>query len=294
MYDDIPRTRVPADIGTPDRIAFGLTFRQLAIVGSVAVPCWLIYRSLSRLLPPLVWLILAVAVAGLTMTIALGRRDGRPLDAWLLDAITFAASPKIQTPGRPQLPLTASTANPVMPELLQPVITGITAAGTFVSDNLDRRMIACGTTNLHLRTGEEQEALLEAHGQFLNSLSAPAQIVISTQRDDLTPIAEMVVELSTSLPDHALRNAAADYASFLLDLNEQREPLRRQIITVVSGTRGGDNAARSLARTGVSADVLDGSQVMSVLTASADQFRSPTATGARALPGEPVTLRSSQ
>ena len=35
--DTTPRAVVPANVNEPDRIAFGLTFRQLAIVGGVGL-----------------------------------------------------------------------------------------------------------------------------------------------------------------------------------------------------------------------------------------------------------------
>jgi hypothetical protein len=99
-------------------------------------------------------------------------------------------------------------------------------------------VIACGTTNVGLRTGQEQAALLAGFGTWLNALNGPAQIVISAQRHDLTPYAEAVLDATARLPNEALRAAADDYAAFLLDLDATRDPLRRQVLTVTAALAG--------------------------------------------------------
>src|SRR4051812_16854816 len=100
MEDDMPRAAMPADIDAPDTIAWGLSFRQLAIIGVVAGAGWLLYATIGPLLPPMVWLIAAIPAAGATIVIALGRRDGLTLDVWLRHGLALRRVPKVQTPGR--------------------------------------------------------------------------------------------------------------------------------------------------------------------------------------------------
>ena len=100
MEYDIPRAGVPADIGTPDTIAWGLTFRQLAIIGSVAGAGWMLYSNFRSLLPPVAWVIVVIPVAGLTVVVALGKRDGLPLDVWLRHGFALRRVPKLQAPGQ--------------------------------------------------------------------------------------------------------------------------------------------------------------------------------------------------
>jgi hypothetical protein len=89
----------------------------------------------------------------------------------------------------------------------------------------------------------------------------------------------------------ALRAAADDYATFLLELDATREPLRRQVLVVVTGEHAARNAARTLSGLGTEATVLDGPAVTAALAAAVDPY-SPPVPGPRAVPGTPITARS--
>lgn len=295
MSDDQPRASMPADIGAPDKIAWGLSFRQLAIIGSVSFAGWLLYRGFGPMLPPLVWLIAGIPVAGITVVVALGRRDGLPLDVWLRHGLAMHRAPGVQSPGRPNPggALLHTTQKPVVPAPLRAPATSIAADGTITVDGTARTLIACGTTNIALRTGEEQEALLAGFGQWLNALSGPAQIVVSAQRHDLTPYATAVLDASTTLAHPALRDAAADYADFLLELDTDRDPLRRQVIAVVNAGADRDATVRALGALGVSTHPLDGPAVVAALAAAADPY-DPPVPGPRAVPDIPITARRTQ
>lgn len=65
-----PRARIPADVDAPDRVLFGLTARQVAVVAAVVAPVYLGWRLLQGRLPDLVLLTAAAPVA------ALARRAG--------------------------------------------------------------------------------------------------------------------------------------------------------------------------------------------------------------------------
>jgi hypothetical protein len=289
MDDDLPRASVPADIGTPDKIAWGLSFRQLAIIGAVAVAGWLLYSSFGPLLPPMAWVIAAIPVAGVTVFVALGKRDGLPLDVWLRHGLALRRVPKLQTPGRISAgqALVEMTAPPRVPAPLRTAATTIAADGTLTVDGTARCVIACGTTNVALRTGQEQAALLSGFGQWLNALTGPAQIVVAAQRHDLTPYAQAVLDNTARLPHDALRRAADDYAAFLLDLDHTRDPLRRQVLAVVpAGMR--EVTVRAFGALGVSAEPLDGRAVVAALASAVDPYLPPVP-GPRAVPGIPIT-----
>ncbi|GAA1370308.1 PrgI family protein [Catellatospora chokoriensis] len=291
--DDIPRARVSADVDQPDRIAFGLTFRQLAIIGSVGFTGWAVYRSAEYLLPLPVWLCAALLVGAVTIVVALGRRDGLPLDVWLRNAITLSRSPRTLAPGQPSSATSTTTTKPVVPAPLRPALTSLTASGVLTTSGSARLMLACGTANIHLRTSAEQAALLEGFGRMLNALTGPAQIVVAAHRHDLTPYAQAVVDAAPRLPHPALQAAADDYAAYLLELDDTRDPLRRQVLTVVTGEHSGEATSRALGGIGLAATVLDGPAVAAALAAAVDPFEPPVP-GPRAVPGIPVTLRSNR
>ncbi|HEY2673713.1 MAG TPA: PrgI family protein [Rugosimonospora sp.] len=291
-HDITPRATVPANVNEPDRIAFGLTFRQLALIGGVGLGGFGIYRTFGHLLPPVVWLVAGIIVGAITVVVALGRRDGLPLDAWLRHGFMLSHAPRTLAPGQPRASTVAVVAGaPVLPAPLRSPVTAVSAAGVVTSDGTDKVLIACGTTNIHLRTGDEQGALLDGFGRFLNSLTGPAQIVVAAQRHDLTPYAQAIIDNAPRLPHPALQAAADDHAKFLLDLDATRDPLRRQVLAVLTGEHAADTAVRSLSGLGVEASALDGPAVAAALAAAVDPF-SPPAPGPRAVPGAPITLRS--
>lgn len=294
-YDetDGPYTaRIPANVNEPDRIAFGLTFRQLGIIGGVGLAGFGLYRTFGPLLPPVVWIVAGVIVMAIAIVVALGRRDGLPLDVWLRHGFTLSRSPRTLAPGTARASAVAVVAaRPSVPAPLRSPVTAVSPAGVLTSESSDKVLIACGTTNIHLRTGSEQAALLDGFGRFLNSLTGPAQIVVAAQRHDLTAYAQATVDHAPRLPHPALRAAADDYAEFLLDLDNERDPLRRQVLAVVTGEHAADTAVRALSGLGVEAAALDGPAVASALAAAVDPF-SPPPPGPRAVPGAPITLRS--
>jgi hypothetical protein len=297
------RTGVPADVDAPDRIAWGLTARQLAILAVAGTTGYGLHQMLAPLVPQLLLAAAALPVAGLVVAVVLGRRDGLGLDAWLLAAAGFRRTPRHQTSapatgaaagGLVQL---AGTPPPVPAPLRLPSDT-ITPEGTLVLPGRGQAaLVAAGTVNLGLRTSGEQAALIAGFGRWLNSLSAPAQIVISTQPVDLHAHATAVAQQAQLLPNPALAAAAADHARYLTSLGESRDPLRRQVLVVVhtepgqpaaaAARRGGDTA-RALAGLGVRARQLDGPAVVAALTAAIDPY-TPPAPGRRATPEAVVT-----
>jgi hypothetical protein len=291
--DDIPpRAVVPADVGEPDRIAFGLTFRQLAILGGTGLAAFAVYRTYGRLLPSLAWAVAGVVLFAVAVVVALGRRDGQPLDVWLRHGVMLARSPRTLAPGQPRASTVAAVVGkPRVPAPLRSPVTAISPAGVLTSEGRDRVLISCCTTNIHLRTGGEQGGLLDGFGRFLNSLTGPAQIVAATRRHDLTAYAHAVTDHAARLPHPALQTAAEDYARFLLDLDTRRDPVRRQVLAVLAGTHAADPAVRALSGLGVEAAALDGPAVAAALAAAVDPFCPPPA-GPRAVPGVPITSRS--
>lgn len=79
--------QAPLDVDLEDRLIYGLTptrFGYLAAGGMAALATWS-----SHWLPLLLRMPLAVLLAGAGVAFAWGRYRGRPLDAWLGDALRF-------------------------------------------------------------------------------------------------------------------------------------------------------------------------------------------------------------
>jgi len=92
--EEIVRARMPADVDAPDKVLYGLTFRQLAILAVAAVIFYGAWQALHSLLPVPVLLGAAVVLGGLVFGLAVGRRDGLSMDVWLLSAVRHSRAPR--------------------------------------------------------------------------------------------------------------------------------------------------------------------------------------------------------
>ncbi|MEH0985887.1 PrgI family protein [Micromonospora sp. CPCC 205556] len=280
---------MPADVDAPDKVAYGLTFRQLAILAVAALAVYGAWRGLHTVVPVPVLLGAAVVVAGLVFGVAVGRRDGLSLDVWLLAAVGHWRAPRAlsttdptsMTPDWVQAPKTPV----VLPAPLKLPAAAIDDGGEIRLGGSRAAMVAATNVNLALRTADEQSALVDTFGRWLNSLSTPTQIVVSAQPVDLRSHARTLATAADALAHPALAGAAAEHARFLDDLATRRDPLRRQVLIVTrtgAGERGAHTArrraedtVRALSGLGVSTRALDGAAVTAAIAAAADPYRPP-------------------
>jgi hypothetical protein len=351
------RVRIPADLDTPDRVAFGLTIRQLVVVAAFATPACLAWETLAGQVPLAALAAGTAPLAALALALAVGRRDGLPLDAWLLAAITHHRRPRRLSPsgvddarpsrrnraGQPgQLPSWAPDQDPPAGRrwrrkraatmgrvgVLRLPASSIGRDGVIVpspvgtgSGNGRARgqaaakagsavvLVAARTLTSGLHTPAEQAALLGGYARWLNQLSGPAQVIISSRPVDLPSRALRIARDAAGLPHPALAQAAVDHAEHLLDLCEDGNPRARTVIIActatstggpasTSGRASGGAAAEALRRaertaaalSGIGAEcrILDGGQVAGVLTAALDPF-GPAGIWPRAIRTEPIT-----
>jgi hypothetical protein len=289
------RARVPADVERRDAVLFGFTFRQLVILAIGGLLIYTAWTALATVVPLLGLLVGAIPVAGAAFVLAVGRRDGIPLDAWLWHAIRYRRAPHRLAPidgpataapawvqtssGRgDQLPLPAPLRLPAK---------GITADGLVdLGPDGTTALVAASTVNFGLRSPGEQNGLVAGFGRWLNSLDAPVQIMVRAQRVDLTTVADRIHELAPSLPHSALEQAALSHVAFLDDLAAQRELLHRQVTLAVRHERGAGHtlhraseAVRALGACEVSAIVLDSASAAATLAGCLDPTGPPPPVG---------------
>src|SRR3954470_17834417 len=87
------RARVPANVERKDSILFGFTFRQVVILTIAGLIIYAAWTALARVVHPLAFLIGAMPLAAFALLLAVARRDGIPLDAWLAHAIRHRRAP---------------------------------------------------------------------------------------------------------------------------------------------------------------------------------------------------------
>ncbi|MFF0371224.1 PrgI family protein [Micromonospora sp. NPDC005087] len=300
-HTDTGRARMPADVDAPDKVAYGLTFRQLAILAVAALAFYGAWQGLHTLVPVPVLVGAAVVVGGLVFGVAVGRRDGLSLDVWLLAAVRHWRAPRAlsttdttsKTPDWVQAPKTTV----MLPAPLKLPADAIDDGGEIRLGGVRAAMVAATNVNLALRTPDEQAALVDTFGRWLNSLSTATQIVVSAQPVDLRSAARTLATAADTLAHPALADAATDHARFLDDLATRRDPLRRQVLIVTrsAGERGehaarrrADDTVRALSGLGVSTRALDGAAVTAAIAAAADPYRPPRP-GGLAAPDSVIT-----
>src|ERR671930_55579 len=90
----VERVRLPADVELEDRLAFGLTPRQLLLLGAAALAAYGLYSVAAAPvpLPAAVAAAAPVAVAGALL--AIGRLEGLPAARFALAALAHLRAPR--------------------------------------------------------------------------------------------------------------------------------------------------------------------------------------------------------
>jgi hypothetical protein len=309
------RVRIPADVERPDKLLAGLTARQLAILAVTAVVLWAGYAATRRLVPPVVFGVVAVPVGAVAAMLALGRFEGIAADRWIVSAWRHHRSPRRLVPAPDGITPTPAFLNQAAPGGTAPVpaplrlpVTGVRADG-IVDLGADGLAVICraSAVTFSLRTPAEQEALVAGFARFLNSLSEPVEIVVRAEPVDLTAAIDALLDAAPGLPHPALEAAARRHARFLADLADRRDLLRREVLVVLrqalQSNRAGDDpagrlhrraseAATALAAAGVTLTVSDGAVAAACLARALDPGGTTRIAGldGRAATDEPVTL----
>jgi hypothetical protein len=195
------RARVAADVERKDTILFGFTFRQVVILTVAALLIYAAWTTLAPVVSPPQFLIGALPVAGFAFVLAVGRRDGIDLDAWLLHAIRHRRAPHrlvptdaAITPAPAWVQTTTGRGDTLpLPAPLRLPAKGITADGLIdLGPDGTTALVSACTVAFGLRTPGEQNGLVAGYGRWLNSLDAPVQILVRAQRVDLTTLADRI------------------------------------------------------------------------------------------------------
>ena len=285
-----PRVRLPADIEMEDRLAFGLTARQLVILGLAALVSYGVYAAAGSVLPLPVAAALAMPTALAGVALALGRLAGLSGDRIALAAARHLTQSRRRVAGE-TLPgrLVNAPEQPGVSLLRVPVRAVLASGVVELVDGTSALLLTAAGTNWALRSEEEQAALADAYAKWLNSLIEPTTITVRSEPVDLTGHASAIEDASRALPHPALRRCAHTYAQFLAELAREGDGLRRRQIVVVLSTRNRKReTAKSelerragettglLAAAGVELEALDGQRAAGLLLAALEPPGPPT------------------
>ena len=271
--------RLPADVEMEDRLAFGLTARQLVILGIAALVSYGVFALAGSALPMPVAAALAAPTALAGVALALGRHAGLSGDRIALAAARHLTQSRWRVSGE-KLPgrLVDAPEQPSVSLLRVPVKAILQSGVVELVDGTSALLLTAAGTNWALRSEEEQAALADAYAKWLNSLIEPTAITVRSEPVDLAEHASAVEDAGRALPHPALRHCAHTYAQFLSELADEGDGLRRRQIVVVLSTRSrkretakNDLERRAsettglLAAAGVELEALDGQRAATLL-----------------------------
>jgi hypothetical protein len=285
--------RIPADLDRPDRILLGLTARQLGLLAAGGLTAWTIEALIEPLvgLPGAVGLATPLALAGVAL--ALGWRDGLPLDRLTLAWLSWWRHPRrlvVAPDGVPPLPAWAGSPGPPVAPLDGP-IHGLDPWGVVDLGRVGWALVCQGTpVNLSLRTPAEQQALLASFTRLLHALTGPVQVLVRSDRTDLAPLVEQLRAQAAALPHPGLEQATLAHARWLEGLTGEGGVRRRQLLVVFHQPpatpspaavlrRQAEQAAGLLAAAGVALTPLDGDAAGRVLHAASNPASPPRPAG---------------
>ena len=254
--------RIPADVDMHDRVLGPLTARQLGILAVTGLVLYTVWAATRTVVPIPVFVALAIPVGAAVAILALGQRDGISLDRLLVAAIRQRMGPRYRVaapegvrPAPDWLTAQAATtttgraagngkgtstrgtvpvAEQISPSALRLPAEAVTDTGV-VDLGIDGLAVVAvaSTVNFALRTPAEQESLVASFGRYLHSLTAPVQVLVRTERLDLSGQIAQLRARAGGLPHPALEAAAVEHADYLTQLGEQTDLLRRQVLLIM-------------------------------------------------------------
>jgi hypothetical protein len=238
------RVRLPANVEMEDQIAFGLTARQIAILAVAAIASYLVFTIASSLLPMVVAVALTAPLAIVGAGLALARHAGLSGDQLALAAARHLIRPRRQVlaPDGVPAPLRRAPGQPRTSALDVPVRAVLASGVVELAGGQFCLLLAAHGPAFELRSEEEQAALVEAFGRWLNGLAEPVSIYVHGQPADLDRHAQRLASAVDELPHEALAAAARAHAAFLEQLGAGESVRRREIILALS-TRARDRGA---------------------------------------------------
>ena len=174
---------------------------------------------------------------------------------------------------------------------LEEPVCGLDPAGVVDLGGQGWALVCVATpVNLSLRTPPEQQALLASFARLLHALTGPLQVLVRSDRADLTPLIHTLRERAAALPHPGLEQAALAHARWLEALTGDHQVRRRQLLVVfhqpASTTtpaavlhRQAEQAAGLLAVAGVTLTPLDGDAAAQALAAATNPDGPPRPAG---------------
>lgn len=111
-----------------------------------------------------------------------------------------------------------------------------------MNDGSFRAVIACKSINFDLMSDREREGVEYSYQNFLNSLNFPIQILIRSQRVDIGPYIDKLVDIRRSQDNMLLGVLMDDYINFIDVLSQEANIMEKSFYIVIPYFPKGDAA----------------------------------------------------
>lgn len=150
-------------------------------------------------------------------------------------------------------PITPATGSPLQPTSAQPtpaqtpaqkpknpnstqnslILSELRENMVIMADGSFRAVIACKSINFDLMSSREREGVEYSYQNFLNSLTHPIQILIRSQRIDIGPYLDRLVNIRRNQDNMLLNVLMDDYINFIDILSQEANIMDKSFFIVV-------------------------------------------------------------
>ncbi len=102
-----------------------------------------------------------------------------------------------------------------------------------LKDGSLRAVVKVSAVNFELRSSDEQAAILQQFGSFLNSIDFPMQMVVHSRRYDITAYLATVRAASEQLTNELLKVQAGEYIRFVAELSDLANIMQKNFYVVL-------------------------------------------------------------
>jgi hypothetical protein len=103
-----------------------------------------------------------------------------------------------------------------------------------LKDHSLRAVVEVGAINFELRSGEEQEAIIQQFQGFVNSIDFPIDIVVHSRKFDITAYLANVQTAADQLTNELLKSQAGEYMRFIKELSDLSNIMSKKFYIALS------------------------------------------------------------
>lgn len=141
-----------------------------------------------------------------------------------------------------------------------------------MNDGSFRAVIACKSINFDLMSSKEREGVEYSYQNFLNSLTFPIQILIRSQRVDIGPYLERLMNIRRNQENMLLNVLTDDYIDFIDTLSQEANIMDKSFYVVVPHWPHGDLESIKRSSKSLFSTIFGGTPKQRAIVVSAEQY----------------------